>query len=127
MTYDELLLNLNGATFLHDRQEEIDRLIALCDIQHQATKLITQPPNSMPQSLPCTMLGLGHLAQKQAIEMLNVKSQHVNIACFDSLQRMSMSMSMNKSQIESKIEENVVKQILHSQHAICYIMLCECK
>jgi hypothetical protein len=32
--YDELLLK--GANFLHERQEEIDRLIALYDIQHQA-------------------------------------------------------------------------------------------
>jgi hypothetical protein len=30
--YDDLLLK--GANFLHERQEEIDRLIALYDIQH---------------------------------------------------------------------------------------------
>ncbi len=32
--YDELLMK--GETFLHEKQEEVDRLIALYDIQHSA-------------------------------------------------------------------------------------------
>ncbi len=63
LEYNELLLK--GANFLHERQEEIGRLIALYDIQHQAD-FITSKFNSSKLTM------LAHLAQKQAIEALNL-------------------------------------------------------
>jgi hypothetical protein len=91
--YDELLLK--GANFLHERQEEIDRLIALYDTQHQAD-FTTAKFNASKLTM------LSHLAQKQAIEALDL-----NIRLVEAYE-----------QIDSKIEENTVSQILHSQHAM---------
>jgi hypothetical protein len=59
--YDDLLMK--GAHFLHERQEEIDKLIALYDIQHQADFTIAKFNASR-----LTMLA--HLAQRQAMEAL---------------------------------------------------------
>jgi hypothetical protein len=61
--YDTLLLK--GANFLHERQEEIDRLIALYDIQRQAD-FTTSKFNASKLTM------LAHLAQKQAIETLDL-------------------------------------------------------
>jgi hypothetical protein len=91
--YDELLLK--GGNFLHERQEEIDRLIALYDIQHQAD-FITSKFNASKLTM------LAYLAQKQAIEVLNL-----NIRLVEAYE-----------QIDPKIEENTIDQILHSQHAM---------
>jgi hypothetical protein len=91
--YDELLLK--GAQFLHDRQEEIDKLIALYHIQHQAD-FTTAKFNASRLTM------LSHLAQKQAIEALDL-----NIRLVEAYE-----------QIDSKIEENTVNQIMHSQHAM---------
>jgi hypothetical protein len=91
--YDDLLLK--GAQFLHDRQEEIDRLIALYDIQHQAD-FTTAKFNASRLTM------LSHLAQKQAIEALDL-----NIRLVEAYE-----------QLDVKIETNTVEQILHSQHAM---------
>jgi hypothetical protein len=91
--YDELLLK--GANFLHERQEEIDRLIALDNIQHQVD-FTTSKFNAAKLTM------LAHLAQKQAIEALDL-----NIRLVEAYE-----------QIDSKIEENTVNQIFHSQHAM---------
>jgi hypothetical protein len=91
--YDDLLMK--GAQFLHDRQEEIDKLIALYDIQHQAD-FTTAKFNASSLTM------LSHLAQKQAIEALDL-----NIRLVEAYE-----------QIDSKIEENTVSQIMHSQHAM---------
>jgi hypothetical protein len=91
--YDELLLK--GSNFLHERQEEIDRLIALYDIQHQAD-FTTAKFNASKLTM------LLHLAQKQAIEALDL-----NIRLVEAYEQM-----------DAKIEENTVQQILHSQHAM---------
>jgi hypothetical protein len=91
--YDELLLK--GVNFLHERQEEIDRLIALYDIQHQAD-FTTSKFNASKLTM------LAHLVQKQAIEALDL-----NIRLVEAYE-----------QIDSKIEENTVDQIFHSRHAM---------
>jgi hypothetical protein len=91
--YDDLLLK--GAQFLRDRQEEIDRLIALYDIQHQAD-FTTAKFNASRLTM------LSHLAQKQAIEALDL-----NIRLVEAYEQM-----------DAKIEENITKQILYSQHAM---------
>ncbi len=91
--YDDLLLK--GPHFLHERQEEIDKLIALYDIQHQAD-FTTAKFNASRLTM------LSHLAQKQAIEALDL-----NIRLVEAYE-----------QIDSKIEENTVNQIMHSQHAM---------
>jgi hypothetical protein len=91
--YDEL--PLRGSTFLHDQQEEIGRLMALFDIQHQAD-YTTSKFNASKFTM------LAHLAQRQAIELLNL-----NIRLVEAYQ-----------QIDAKIEENTVNQILRSQHAM---------
>jgi hypothetical protein len=81
-----------GANFLHERQEEIDRLIALYDIQHQAD-FTTSKFNASKLTM------IEHLAQKrQAIEALNL-----NIRLIEAYEQ---------------IDENSVDQILHSQHAM---------
>jgi hypothetical protein len=91
--YDDLLFK--GAQFLHDRQEEIDRLIALYDIQHQAD-FTTAKFNASRLTM------LSHLAQKQAIEAPDLKIRLVEAY----------------EQLDVKIETNTVEQILHSQHAM---------
>jgi hypothetical protein len=91
--YDDLLMK--GPHFLHERQEEIDKLIALYDIQHQAD-FTTAKFNASRLTM------LSHLAQKQAIEALDL-----NIRLVEAYE-----------QIDSKIEENTVNQIMHSQHAM---------
>jgi hypothetical protein len=68
--YDELLLK--GANFLYERQEEIDKLIALYDIQHQAD-FTTSKFNASKLTM------LAHLAQKQAIETLDLNLRLVEI------------------------------------------------
>ncbi len=91
--YDELLMK--GAHFLHERQEEIDKSIALYDIQHQAD-FTTAKFNASRLTM------LSHLAQRQAIEALDL-----NIRLVEAYE-----------QIDSKIEENTVNEIMHSQHAM---------
>jgi hypothetical protein len=86
---------MKGAHFLHERQEEIDKLIALYDIQHQAD-FTTAKFNASRLTM------LSHLAQKQAMEALDL-----NIRLVEAYE-----------QIDSKIEENTVNQIMHSQHAM---------
>ena len=91
--YDDLMLK--GPHFLHERQEEIDKLIALYDIQHQADFTVAKFNASK-----LTMLA--HLAQRQAMEALDL-----NIRLVEAYE-----------QIDSKIEENTVNQVMHSQHAM---------
>jgi hypothetical protein len=82
--YDELLLK--GPNFLHERQEEINKLIALYDIQHQAD-FTTAKFNASKLTM------LSHLAQKQAIEAIDL-----NIMLVEAYEQM-----------DAKIEENITK------------------
>ena len=91
--YDELLMK--GEKFLHEKQEEIDRLVGLYDIQHSADHEV-----SKYNSARLTMYA--HLAHQQAAENLAL-----NLRLVDAYE-----------QADIRLDENVSKAILSSQSAI---------
>ncbi len=91
--YDDLLMK--GEKFLYDKQEEVDKLIALYDIQHSADH-----ETSKYNSERLTMYV--HLSHQQAAENLAL-----NLRLVDAYE-----------QADIRLDENVSKMILSSQSAI---------
>jgi hypothetical protein len=91
--YDDLMMQ--GQEDLLKRQDAIDRLIALYDVQHQADYAATKH-----QSSQLTMFA--HLAQKQAVEVLEL-----NLRLLDAYE-----------QTDIKFQESISKPIVESQTAL---------